>query len=207
MGLTGLRGVGLVDLLLADWETGEVGEATTSKGSSARGLGSKASTILFAVFMARDCDGGTGTTGSLGSGKVLERFLGSSLGNECGGGFIANALGGEVGVRAPERAGLGGEELEDDCCCCCFNSGLVRSKVGEVDTRGLIGADVDGDETRVGSTFCFEMDRVWDIKPGRAGGEDEVEDAEGSVRALLAAVGRRTLLVAKGTVGLAARND
>lgn len=112
---------------------GEIGEVATS--SSARGLGSKASTIRFAVFMARDC-GGTGTTGSFGSGKVLERFLGKSLdGNECGAGFIANALGGEVGVRAPGR-GLWGEELEGDCCC----SELVRSRVGEGDTRGLTGA-------------------------------------------------------------------
>jgi hypothetical protein len=39
-------------------------------------------------------------TGSLGSGKVLERFLG----NECGAlGFLANALGGDIGTRFGAR--------------------------------------------------------------------------------------------------------
>jgi hypothetical protein len=49
MGLTGLRGVGLVDLLLAVEEIGEV-------PSLARGLGSNAWMILFAVFMERERD-------------------------------------------------------------------------------------------------------------------------------------------------------
>lgn len=94
----GRMGVGLVDLL----------RAVTWRGSGRSlclGLGSKASIILFAAFIvldrvgvreAAEDDGGTGMTGSDGSGKVLERLLGKDR----GGVFIANALGGEVGVRA-----------------------------------------------------------------------------------------------------------
>jgi hypothetical protein len=57
MGLTGLRGVGLVDLLLAVEEIGEVACRIDSGASLARGLGSNAWMILFAVFMERETDG------------------------------------------------------------------------------------------------------------------------------------------------------
>jgi hypothetical protein len=56
MGLTGLRGVGLVDLLLTVEEIGEVAWRKDSGPSLARGLGSNASMILFAVFIERETD-------------------------------------------------------------------------------------------------------------------------------------------------------
>jgi hypothetical protein len=120
-------GVGLVDLLRTVARRG-------SGLSLCLGLGLKASIILLAavrelvkVGVREDDDdgGGTGVTGSDGSGKVLERFLGKDRG---GGGFAGNALGGEVGSRA---TGFGlrayGPEI-------LSGSGLVRvegSNVGD----------------------------------------------------------------------------
>jgi hypothetical protein len=196
MGLTGPSRVGLVDLLLVVEEMGDIGEVACRRdagASSERGLCSNAWMILFAVFMERETDwdwddGGTGMTGSLGSGKVLERFLG----NECGtAGFLANALGGgEIGTRFGARGRWG--EPED------VGSGLVRFAVSKF---GDVRDDLPVGETGVGgSILIFETVRVCDKGCERfKGGEEETG---GCARARLAAVGLRTLLLANGTVGL-----
>lgn len=129
-------GVGLVDLLRAVARTG-------SGLSLCLGLGSKASMILCAalrelvkVGVCDEDDGGTGVIGSDGSGKVLERFLGKDR----GGGFAGNALGGEVGNRAPGLGLMGyGPEI-------LSGSGLVRVEGSNVgDGADRFGASSAGD--------------------------------------------------------------
>lgn len=76
------------------------------------------------------------------------------------------------------------------------------SKFGDGDVRDLlVGVLLLGEIGVGGSTLIFETVRVCD-----KGGDERFEGGEtdtgGSVRALLAAVGLRTLLVANGTVGL-----
>lgn len=213
-GREGRTGVGLVDLLLtegaADAVAGETARRTEESGvvavagPFARGLGSKASLIRLAVLMARETvdDGGTGVTGSFGSGNVLERLRGKERG---GGGVLdGKALGGEVGRR------LGGERDRLAWDSDIFNSGLVRvivSGVGEGVTRGLdgavgvfsVGVIEAGERGVAGSILAFETVRAWDKGADRVDGADV--DTEGRVRALLAAVGWVTLLLAKGMIG------
>jgi len=91
---------------------------------------------LVNVGVREDDDGGTGVTGSDGSGKVLERFLGKDR----GGVFTGNALGGVVGSRAPGLGLMGyGPEI-------LSGSGLVRVERSDVgDGADRFGASSVGD--------------------------------------------------------------
>lgn len=155
---------GLVEPARAGDFGGGVGEVcrccTAFSGASfINGLGSNASSIRLAVFIERESDGGgTGVTGSDGSGKVLERFLGK---DRTGAGLIGNALGGEVGSRfgVRGRKPMGPVILTSGLGGFGFTSLRWDVAVGVRELLVLLSETVEG-EVGTGSILDFDNTRL-----------------------------------------------